>query len=65
MYIEIASFWFGHAIVSTFNMEEEILFWSRMNTAIVGFCHQSSIEDDLLESLVSAMVGDGRYLKYS
>lgn len=43
-------------------MEEEILFWSRLNTAVAGFCCQAAIEDDPLQSLVSAMVGDGAYV---
>ncbi len=43
-------------------MEEEIIFWSRLNTAVASFCHQAVIEEDPLENLLSALVGDGKVM---
>ncbi len=43
-------------------MEEEVLFWSRLNGAFAGFCHQVTLEDDGLQGLVSSLVGDGKTL---
>ena len=41
-------------------MEDEVLFWSRLNGAMASFCHQTVLEDDGLQGLVSSLVGDGK-----